>query len=556
MANQSPNWGFYGRQAELAELNRWMSYPGFLPMAVIGGRGVGKTRLIEEAAKSLRDETPYFYLRLPELEDENSNREHEQKLAAVCRKLADQAWSQGHSDALPAPYNPFSVADQMEHFHLAFDALLKRGAVIVLDEFQNIKPLYLEIGVTWTIDSINNNSDLHVTGKPVFAGSHQQQMLNMLFSPSAALYERVNPFQRLLPLPAPALLEMAADQGWLSRPQRFLTAYAAFGGIPRLWKRLADDQSLGKLPEPADGSDSSWRSRFVTHQLKRLQEPRERFFNTSLVSLSKDAQKIANALSKKPRGMPWTEAVQLFSEHGGEAFDKAVDGLYVLRSHLGIAEEIPDAGSSEPIQKIRLSEQAALFELTVEPHWTSSTREIIGETSADALNVMSTVEGLALERLTREWLEEFRQFDKVRRSVELTLENGQTAEIEVVGETQETKEGGRRWLALCSCKRSSDRHQLKKTREEFNCYLDLRKNAGDEWADKYIQCLLISPEWPGGSPRNDGFIRFGFERMASSLGYTLNPWPVPESPDPDPVSAAVWDPDSAAESDDTPFPEM
>ena len=53
MAEESNGWGFYGRKKELADLSRWMSRPVFRAIGVIGGRGVGKTELIREAAERM-----------------------------------------------------------------------------------------------------------------------------------------------------------------------------------------------------------------------------------------------------------------------------------------------------------------------------------------------------------------------------------------------------------------------------------------------------------------------------------------------------------------------
>ena len=548
MAEDGDGWGFYGRKKELADLSRWISEDEFIAMAVIGGRGVGKTALIEKAVEPLGRRKPHIYLELPTTEDGESTADRFEKIRRVCEGMAGQARAQGLADALPENSLPGEYVGFIIFFRDALESLLKHKTVIALDEFQNAGKLLLVDEVKSVIDGIEVGRIHGATGKLILAGSHQQRILKMLHDPRAPLYQRIHPELLLRPLPAPALLEMAADRGWLSRPARFLTAYAAFGGNPRLWRRLARDQGRGAFPEPPSGSDDGWRRRFLMHRIRRiLSDSSERFFDTAYVNLSGEARTVAGRLAEHPSGVRWTALTGLFRDKPDEAAGKARRGFYILREHLGIAESMPQMPRSGPDDpKIRLTDQAALFELAVMPHWLTRFGELRSNPPEKALDIMSVSEGFALERLTREWLEAHANLDSAERSVEVRLENGRQLEIDVVGETLEPRPGRRRWLILCSCKRNHRNHVPGKTAKDFDDYIGERKMGSGEWRPEDIRRILVSPEWPAGSRRDDGFIRADLQGMALKFGFGPQPWPVPAAglrgPAPEPAAAREAEP--------------
>ena len=71
----------------------------------------------------------------------------------------------------------------------------------MLDEFQHAKSLMLASGVKRVIDDIKFERDPHAKVKIVFAGSHQQKILEMLHHPQAPLFQRVNHLQAFILCP-------------------------------------------------------------------------------------------------------------------------------------------------------------------------------------------------------------------------------------------------------------------------------------------------------------------------------------------------------------------
>ena len=53
MKTMQAAWGFYGRQREISQLRKRVDAGRFHMVAVIGGRGVGKTQLIKETLRSM-----------------------------------------------------------------------------------------------------------------------------------------------------------------------------------------------------------------------------------------------------------------------------------------------------------------------------------------------------------------------------------------------------------------------------------------------------------------------------------------------------------------------
>ena len=540
MADGTYEWGFYGRQAELEELSSWMASPRFAPMAVIGGRGVGKSKLIEQAAESLHGRRPVVNLELPTVESTATRIQHEGKIWNVCKDLAIEAREQGLSDALPSPESLHHVGQMISYFKYGCEALLRRKAIVVLDEFQHATNLTLVDGVKQIIDRANNRPGSGASGNLLVAGSHQQKILKVLRGPDESMFQRIDHCFRLSPLRAAGVLEMAADQGWLDRPNRLLTAYAALGGSPRLWRRMARDQARGLLPEPAGGSDEAWRLRFVARQAERFRSDQtESHFHSDYVDFSEDARIVAQQLSGHPEGVRWSQVVQTLDGSPQDAEDRARRGFEILRSHLKIAESIPvRAPNGSPSRKVRLTEPAALFELTAAR---IMERNLDGRPEDAAKLLLAEIgnqEGFALERLAKEWLEAFpNMFGKARRSAEMTRPDGRSLEIDIVAEPSDYADG-ERWLALCSCKRSAGRHKLKRTREDFDLYLRLRAEQGEGPERSAVRRCLFSPSWPPDIPRNDGFVRFGLTEMARLLEYEPRPWPSPPRLKPQPETSS------------------
>ncbi|MCY3877588.1 MAG: ATP-binding protein [Rhodobacteraceae bacterium] len=516
-------WGFYGRREEFSRLCRLLSVKHYRTLAVLGGRGVGKTELIRRACDAVGELKPAVYVEVPVPASES----HEDRMWAVgrvCRDLARQAEELGLGDALSeAERFPFDLL----YFDRAFKGLLGAGAVVVLDEYQNGDKIGLTGSVKPVIDSFRYIGAPATAGKTVLAGSHQQEMIRILEDQRLPLYGRVDHYMRLGPLPAPAVLRMASEQGWLSRPKRFLTAYTVFGGNPRLWRRMSEENAEEPLPEPPDGDDDAWRMGFLEREISRMRgDPRERFDFRSLVTLDSDARKAAELVARHFRGVREEKVRGLFTGKNREdAEGRCISALNTLKWHLHMVEQTPSAKPYGP-SKIRMKDTQTLFQLRVASLWPEA--GVGGSAAGKAMGAMANAEGYALERLAGEWLVGFRTFSEMEIGMVRKGPDGKTVETDVVAVTHD-KDGVVQELALCSCKRDPGRHDLKRTAGDFRRFVEYSEAHGMPVPVR-PRWLLVSPERPAAS---GDFRAYGLKDMARKLKLEIRPWPGLPAPGPE-----------------------
>lgn len=101
--------------------------------------------------------------------------------------LQERAHQQGLADAIhPVIFSySFAITETIK-------ALLERDAIVVLDEFQYARELGIVNGVKRIIDEIKITPEIKTSGNLVVAGSHQQKILEMLYSTDEPLYGRFN----------------------------------------------------------------------------------------------------------------------------------------------------------------------------------------------------------------------------------------------------------------------------------------------------------------------------------------------------------------------------
>ena len=554
MMTNDNDWGFYGRKKEIDLWMKYLSTTGFNATAVIGGRGVGKTELIKKVLKQFIENPPQkiklstlnLQLQVPNIIYKHGREVYEQQAEILCDALRAQAREQNIADLLPE-YDDSSFGRKVRFFYLSVKKILARGGTVFLDEFQNIEQLGLETYFMGMIDELESNSN----GKLVVAGSHQQGLIKLILNNRRPLYQRFGRGRRIYPLSAPDLFDMAVKRGWMQYPKQFLTCYAAFGGIPRYWRRLADAQRFEGFPEIGQLNDQDWQEEFVKYNWDRLQAPNESFFQSDFMDLSEDAQIILDLLQNS-RGSRlgvcrWSRVIQAFQKKG-KTSKHADHAAYVLRSHLGIVGFTPNPFPERNKHqiKIRLIEPAAKFELMIKKDLDALAKEnaASGAVPEKIINLMNSLEGFGLERLTAEWLKNFNDIKYVNHSLVWEMLPDQTgnrksAELDVVGDGKRFGDPSHRPLVICSCKRNASAHQVHNTHVAIEDYI--RRRFEDEKERRplnMIQRVLISPLWTAETdkePQKDGFYRFDLRDMEAATQQENAPFPILETaPQPGP----------------------
>ncbi len=204
-----------------------------------------------------------------------------------------------------------------------------------MDEFHNVKNTGIEGSLKLMIDSFDS---LNLDGKPrppghlIITGSHQQFILRMLRS-DKPLYQRTLPLVRLRQWKVSTILEMAAEQNWLTHPGRFLTLWTVYGGIPCYWNRFAVDERFSRLNDFSTITDEhEWRLAFLKVEREILDEPEECFDSKAVVKLSEGLRDVLAWMALKPSlGVHFFDFLKEFRGNDGSKLHRA---LFDLEQHL------------------------------------------------------------------------------------------------------------------------------------------------------------------------------------------------------------------------------
>ena len=390
-------WRFYGREDELAELELSLRLHEdtrrFSAIRITGRRGIGKTEFVQEAARRGTGDPPVLHIELQTPKQGDA--------ATACKDLIDAAMSAGLSDVFGSLPERQSFHYDTKWFGLHLKALIAAGAVVVLDEFHHAGPLGLESDIKLVIDGFTSVAAPKVTGKLVMMGSHQQELLRM-FRSDQPLHGRAASAVHLSPWPVATVLEMAAEQGFLRHPARFLTLWSAFGGVPKHWHRFAEDDKTAKLRNfTLWPDDSAWRQAFIDNERVLLDNPEERFDSSSFVELAPQPREALLWLARnRPRG---ATTDQLQAGLGWSEDQEVLNSLWVLEQHLGLVEP-KGQFRVEGTARWRLIDNRTLFQITAYPELfeIGKTRRPEGNLDAGGDNRLTAVaenEGPALERL-------------------------------------------------------------------------------------------------------------------------------------------------------------
>ena len=513
-------WRTYGRKKETEKLEHWCAgRPRFMAGAVLGRRGVGKTQLLEDVQARLRDRCPMVIFELPVRPDEAARRE------------VGEALEQAIDAAVAAPDIAPLLADFPPHQSKSDDQLvvqigrlmemtrrcLLKGAIVGIDEFHNVRSIGLESPFKWLIDKAKRHNNGPWPGKLVVAGSHQQQLIDIIGNPGAPLFQRFRHKFHLRPLKAPALLEMATEHGWLADPRRFLTLCTVFGGIPRHWERFYDEEA--PLPPPEAGFPA-WRAAFLGQEIERIEDDlEERWDWKGWVEIEEVTRSILETVvSRNFRGTRKSviaEACRPADVDRNRWPDELDYRLSILEAHLQLAAQVsrPDRAVFLPpdVQKVRIIDANMLFQLLV-----LDSPELPADIGEDQRLLMA--EGYALEQLTAEWLAALPEFERVAVNVQ-----PRTTEIDVLGLSERKPVNAER-MTLCSCKRSPARHDPDNEEQRMQAFLG-EIEAREGWRrprDDNVLKALMSPVFGDADRKrlaDRGFRLVDIRSMARELGF-------------------------------------
>ncbi|MCY4303654.1 MAG: AAA family ATPase, partial [Aestuariivita sp.] len=287
-------WKFYGRQKEIRELNDFVeNHPRFDLIAIRGRRQVGKSDLIRTFFERQTDRRAI----LCKLEDTDTSHDAFFDRLAIATKKID-----------PHLLADFTVDEyeQNNRFSTLTEHLLQQKCVVILDEFQNIGNTgnrNMQSQFQHLIDDLRhrNRNPSAPYCRLILLGSEQQRFWEMLSHPRAPMYQRVRKSIHVQPWTFPEFKEMALDQGWNRCPNRLLTLWTAYNGLPRHWERFHEDtprlSDFSQIPD-----DGEWTRQFMECEEAHRQTRDGAFHRQMEIELRESDRAIVRWLAEKPEG--------------------------------------------------------------------------------------------------------------------------------------------------------------------------------------------------------------------------------------------------------------
>ena len=225
-------WGFYGRNSELAEIERITSSGRWFFCAISGRRRIGKTTLIHRALRN-RPVRNHFYFQVPDSDERGVVQSFQEAWEdyAVAIGMPD-------SDAIATSHNFRTFSDLASYIAL----MCENGWIITIDEFQYFHRKALSPFTSFLQAEVDRLRDTNSGGIFVL-GSIHTEMTAILEDQSSPLFNRVTDRIHLEHWDFETLFEMLEAHD-ISSPQHWLFLWSLFEGVPKFYRDCFDKKVL------------------------------------------------------------------------------------------------------------------------------------------------------------------------------------------------------------------------------------------------------------------------------------------------------------------------
>jgi AAA+ ATPase superfamily predicted ATPase len=213
------SWGFYGRGAELGQLESILRRKRWFFTRVSGRRRIGKTALIQQALRSVGSAN-VLYVQVPDSAP-----------AGVLSAVAD-AMDTFSVDELRFP-RPSTLLELAQ----TIGALARAGTVVALDEFQYFSRKSLRefnSHLQAVVDELSRDA-AHVVGGLFVLGSLHTELVALLEDRDAPLYNRATDHIELGHLDVASILTIMRVHSDVT-PERLLFLWNLFEGVPKFYR--------------------------------------------------------------------------------------------------------------------------------------------------------------------------------------------------------------------------------------------------------------------------------------------------------------------------------
>jgi len=222
------DWKFYGRRAQLLDLEQMLDRKRWFFAKVTGRRRIGKTTLIQKAVEEIGSKQPEFYVQIPDSEP-----------AGVLSAVNDALETfRVPTHRYPRPTNLLQLAKVLE-------SMLEGGYIVILDEFQYFNRKGYEEFCSYlqaAVDRLAAKAD-QVRGGLIVLGSIHTEMMALLEDRTAPLYNRVTDTIDLTHLDTGSILSILRDHADPT-PERLLFLWNLFEGVPKFYRDCYEQQVL------------------------------------------------------------------------------------------------------------------------------------------------------------------------------------------------------------------------------------------------------------------------------------------------------------------------
>ncbi len=222
------DWGFYGRNQELAEVERILSSGRWFFCSISGRRRIGKTTLIQRALKN-NPGINEFYFQVPDSDE--------------------RGVVQAFQEALEDYDANMKVVQQIRTFGdmaNVIEYLCNNGFIVIIDEFQYFHRKSLSEFASHLqgyVDKLRNTKK----GGLFVLGSIHTEMTAILEDQTSPLFNRITDRIELDHWDFETLFEMFDTHG-VNDPEHVLFLWAIFEGVPKFY-RDAHDQGVLSLTD-------------------------------------------------------------------------------------------------------------------------------------------------------------------------------------------------------------------------------------------------------------------------------------------------------------------
>ncbi len=236
------SWDFYGRRAELAEIERLLDRQEFFFCAISGRRRIGKTSLIQEALNRRNQPRRAIYVQIPDSDERGFIQVFED---AVEDTFSDLEFARQNCGG----FN--DIADLLR-------AMWELNYISALDEFQYLHRKALEPFLSGLQSVVDEARRVPLRGGLITLGSIHTEMTAVLEDKSSPLFNRVTHRVRVGHWDFETLFEMFRAHDIMDADHR-LFLWSIFEGVPKFYRDCFDG---GALVPDADHRTSTLRRMF------------------------------------------------------------------------------------------------------------------------------------------------------------------------------------------------------------------------------------------------------------------------------------------------------